>query len=182
MLTNGTCTVSGTDEESLALILNAAEKSSPPANSRHPFTQWTASQLRETSLCLIFAILGWNLPKLLFFPTESQILSRTVPFMTLASLGDILLEARYNYEVADPPMVGSWSELPYILYTTIFILYIMYTHSHAVMISSLCATAFGVCLLKMLEFHIPCFLPAVAVRRTIQATGTTCVVCIPSSL
>lgn len=121
MVTSGN--FNGTDEESLVLILNPADKSSPPANNRHPFTQWTASQLRETSLCFIFATLGWHLPKLFFFPTESQISSRPVPFMTLASSGEILLEARYNYEVADPPMVGS----SFLIFTGVYLPLIIIT-------------------------------------------------------
>ena len=95
-----------TDEESLLLSI-PTQPSPSPSTTRHPFVQWTASQLRETAICLVIAIAGFYLPKLLFFPTEEQINSRPLPYTTLASSGEILMDFRYSHDVVYPPTVGS---------------------------------------------------------------------------
>jgi membrane-associated phospholipid phosphatase len=108
-MTNTNLYIGDCDEETLPLTSTTAiatQMQQATSWSRNPFFQWTASQLRETVLCFVLAILGWHLPKLLFFPTEANIQSRPIPYTTLQS-GELLMDSRYSHEVANPPIVGS---------------------------------------------------------------------------
>lgn len=77
------------------------------ASQRHPFFTWTAAQIRETAICVVFSIAGWNLPEMLFYPTAAQIDSRPIPGQHLAS-GEFLKDIRYSNPLVHPATVDAF--------------------------------------------------------------------------
>lgn len=90
--------------EELPLTTGGDGGSGAAASQRHPFFTWTASQIRETTICAVFCCVGWYAPDILFYPTQTQIESRPIPGQFLPS-GDFLLDNRYNHPLVNPATV-----------------------------------------------------------------------------